>query len=660
MVKVQRKDEIRAADVRKRAAGRFKAVGRRWAACCPLINLVQCNKINETTYYRCGRFGWENSVLWREVTQEMNFRVFIRTFFLVAVLSAVAFTVYANRVISNEPSRDQPGHTTTASESVPGTTGSSQSDGSGTDQSDKAASGGKKTGSSQEASPSRNYVKENVTIRISALGDVALGQDLRFLHGDSFNYVFEKVKGDYYYFFSKVVDKLSEDDLTIANLETTLSTGLKTVEKYDYGNNYWFNGKPEYANILKAGSIEAANLANNHTYDYGQSGYDATRKALEDAGVEYFGYSEVLYKEIKGIKIGLVGFNQLGKYEEGLDMNDFKAEVKDMLTKARAESDLLIANFHWGKEYNYQYDAVQKELAYLAIDTGADLVLGAHPHVLQPIEKYKGKYIAYSLGNFCFGGVKKPNDYDTAIYQQTFVFDSDNVLQPVAAPTIIPCSVSSRKDLNDYRPSIAVEPQISSVLKKLKMEATSMTEGNKAEMVRLDTVVKDIVIDLKYATADNIVGKKVYESNIAYLRRGTAEKLNKANRLLMEKGYRIKVWDAYRPQKYQQQLYDSAADKYYFADPKKGSVHTRGAALDVTLVDADGNEVDMPSGFDEMSSKAHRTYTQATPEQKENALLLENAMKSSGFIPLQKEWWHFDDTEYKNYPLLQEYTEDGQ
>ena len=595
----------------------------------------------------------------------MNFRVFIRTFFLVAVLSAVAFTVYANKVMNDGPARTQPENSQTVTVGTNASNNAIDSNASSkVDSTDTTTSGNSsKDAASQENSPSRSYIKEDVVINISALGDVALGQDLRFLHGDSFNFVFEKIKGDYNYFFSNVVDILSQDDLTIGNLETTLSNETQKAEKYDYGNNYWFNGKPKYANILKAGSVEVANLANNHTYDYGKKGYDATVKALVDTGIDYFGYSDVLYKEVKGIKIGMVGFNQLGNVEQGLDMTVFKKEVAKMTKKLREECDLVIANFHWGKEYQYQYNALQKELAYLAINSGADLVIGNHPHVLQPIERYKGKYIAYSLGNFCFGGNKTPKDYDTAIYQQAFVFDSDNALQPIAEPTIIPCSVSSLKGLNNYKPAIAVEPQISSVLKKLKLSplatgaAGSVAAGSKSDMVRLDNVVKDIVIDLKYATTDNIVGKQVYESNVAYLRKGTADKLNKANQLLLKQGYRIKIWDAYRAQKYQQILYDSATDRYYFMDPKIGSNHTRGSAVDITLVNAEGDEVDMPSGFDEMSTKAARTYTKATPEQKKNALLLENAMKSSGFIPLQKEWWHFDDTD-KSYSLLQSYEEE--
>lgn len=584
----------------------------------------------------------------------MNFKVFSRSLFIVVIIAVVAFIIYAN--VSDGFVRNL------AEQTLPANNGKQAAE---TDANEKTAVPGgmnltedRGNNTTESSAP---YVRENVAIKLSFLGDVALGQDHRFKHYDSFDHMFERKEGDYAYFFSGVLDILEQDDLTIANLETTLSDETEKAEKYDYGNNYWFNGKPEYANILKAGSVEVANLANNHTYDFGQKGYDATRQALRDAGIEYFGYSEALIKEIKGVKVGMAGLNQLGEYEQGLDMDVFKAETKEFIKKLREECDLVIANFHWGKEYSYKQDDLQKELAYLAIDSGADLVIGHHPHVLQPIEQYKGKYIAYSLGNFCFGGRKTFEDYDTAIFQQTFVFDSNNVLQRIEDPHIIPCSVSSAQGFNNYRPMVATGDQRKRIYEKLNY-TPELTEEEKAamatktDMVRLDAAVKGIVIELKYATSDNVIGKPVYESNVAYLRKGTADKLNKANRIVMEQGYRIKVWDAYRAQKYQEFLYNNAPDKSVFMDPKKApSNHTRGAAVDCTLITPDGVEVDMPSKFDDGSPLAYRTYDKCTEEQKKNALILENAMKSAGFIPLKNEWWHFDDSEYRSYEPVASY-----
>jgi len=119
----------------------------------------------------------------------------------------------------------------------------------------------------------------------------------------------------------------------------------------------------------------------------------------------------------------------------------------------RERSDLVIVYFHWGKEYQYEADSLQKELARLAVDSGADLVLGSHPHVLQPIEIYNDRYIVYSLANFCFGGNKRPSDFDTMVYRQTFLFDREGNLVSIQAPEIIPFSISSKGAVNDYRPT---------------------------------------------------------------------------------------------------------------------------------------------------------------------------------------------------------------
>lgn len=496
----------------------------------------------------------------------------------------------------------------------------------------------------------------NIRVVVSAVGDVAFGQDSRFNYKDSFDYVFEKNGGDYGYFFSNAVQVLEQDDLTIANLECVLSNETDKAEKYDYGNNYWFNGRPEYANILRAGSIEAVSLANNHTYDYGQKGFDATCRALDEVGVKHFGYSSTAVYMVKGIEIGLAGFNQLGEYEQGRDMDELRQEVENVTREISGQTDLVIVYFHWGNEYHYKVDPIQTELAHLAIDSGADLVLGSHPHVLQPVEIYNDRYIVYSLANFCFGGNKRPMDFDTAIYQQAFLFDQNSRLIGIEAPDVIPYTVSSTSTVNDYRPTPAegdAKERIYAKLAYVPDSAGDMAVSvDKNEMVRLDSIARDIVIGLKYATTDNITGKPIYDSDIAWLRRGTALKLKKANEALMEQGYRIKVWDAYRSEKNHRLLHETAKNSYYFIDPRIGSNHTRGAAVDVTLVDAEGNEVDMPSSFDEMSQKAHRDYKLASAEQKKNALILEEAMKAAGFIPLENEWWHFDDSEYKSYEFL--------
>ena len=132
-----------------------------------------------------------------------------------------------------------------------------------------------------------------------------------------------------------------------------------------------------------------------------------------------------------------------------------------------AGADIVAVAFHWGSELATEPDETQKALAHLAIDCGADLVVGHHPHVLQGIEIYKDKYIVYSLGNFCFGGNTHPTDMDTMIFQQTFTVSQDRTVSP-GAINIVPCSVSSTADFNDYRPTRATGSEATRILDKVR------------------------------------------------------------------------------------------------------------------------------------------------------------------------------------------------
>ena len=160
-------------------------------------------------------------------------------------------------------------------------------------------------------------------------------------------------------------------------------------------------------------------------------------------------------------------------------------------------------------------------------------------------------------------------------------------------------------------------------------------------------------VDLRYATKDNFTGIKQYPSSICCLQEGTAWKLAAANKELMKKGYRIKIWDAYRPLSIQKKMWAVMPDSRYLANPyKNGSKHNRGAAVDVTLVDKNGRELEMPSGFDEFSNKASRNNPAMSAAAAKNLKLLTDAMTKSGFKTISNEWWHFDDAAYASYPLL--------
>ena len=280
-------------------------------------------------------------------------------------------------------------------------------------------------------------------VTISAAGDFTLGTDENFDYSTSLPARYEEVQ-DPGYFLQNVKDIFASDDLTIVNLEGPLTTSEERADK-----QFSFKGDPSYTEILTNGSVEACNLANNHSKDYGIQGYEDTIANVEAAGIKTFGYERTAIWETNGVKVGLAGVYELA---EGMDCQDDMTAAIQSLKDAGA--DLVIVSFHWGVEKENYPDETQQALAHAAIDQGADLVLGHHPHVLQGIEKYQGKYIVYSLGNFCFGGNKNPSDKDTMIFQQTFTLENGEVVEDDAI-NIIPCRISSEDDYNNYQPTPA-------------------------------------------------------------------------------------------------------------------------------------------------------------------------------------------------------------
>lgn len=295
--------------------------------------------------------------------------------------------------------------------------------------------------------------REPVTITVSAAGDCTMGTDVNFAWDTSFNAYFITRGADY--FLQNVKPIFEADDLTIVNFEGTLTDSETRQDK-----TFAFKGDREFNQILPAGSVEAANLANNHSYDYGEESYNDTLEALQEVGVTTFGYDSTAVMDIKGIKVGLVGIYELHDHLERAQ------QLKDNIAKVKAEgAELIIVSFHWGNEREQMPDTNQTTLGHMAIDEGADLVIGHHPHVLQGLEKYRGKYIAYSLGNFSFGGNNNPSDKDTVIFQQTFTIDENGVAEDDNI-NIIPCSISSEYGYNDYCPTPAEGEEATRIMNK--------------------------------------------------------------------------------------------------------------------------------------------------------------------------------------------------
>lgn len=372
----------------------------------------------------------------------------------------------------------------------------------------------KASSDSQNTDSSNATVSSPVSLTLSVVGDCTLGTDETFDYDTSLNAYYENYGADY--FLQNVKDIFSTDDLTIANFEGTLTDSDEREDK-----TFAFKAPASYASILTGGSVEAVNTANNHSHDYGEQSFNDTLAALDDAGIVHFGYDETAVMDVKGIKVGLVGIYEL------YDHLEREQQLKDNIAKVKADgAQLIVAIFHWGNETETVPDSNQTILGRIAIDEGADLVCGHHPHVLQGIETYKGRNIVYSLGNFCFGGNSSPSDMDTMIYQQTFTIDADGVKKDNVT-NIIPCSISSAAydGYNNYQPTPAEGDEATRILGKINERSSwiSTAEGstftakynnnNDSQSSSADTAASDSdIVDMNSSASDDTDAETYDES----------------------------------------------------------------------------------------------------------------------------------------------------
>ena len=363
----------------------------------------------------------------------------------------------------------------------------------------------KASSDSQNTDSSNATVSSPVSLTLSVVGDCTLGTDETFDYDTSLNAYYENYGADY--FLQNVKNIFSADDLTIANFEGTLTDSDEREDK-----TFAFKAPASYASILTSGSVEAVNTANNHSHDYGEQSFNDTLAALDDAGIVHFGYDETAVMDVKGIKVGLVGIYEL------YDHLEREQQLKDNIAKVKADgAQLIVVIFHWGNETETVPDSNQTTLGRIAIDEGADLVCGHHPHVLQGIETYKGRNIVYSLGNFCFGGNSSPSDMDTMIYQQTFTIDADGVKKDNVT-NIIPCSISSAAydGYNNYQPTPAEGDEATRILGKINERSSwiSTAEGstftakynsnNDSQSSSADTAASDSdIVDMNSSASDD-------------------------------------------------------------------------------------------------------------------------------------------------------------
>ena len=372
----------------------------------------------------------------------------------------------------------------------------------------------KASSDSQNTDSSNATVSSPVSLTLSVVGDCTLGTDETFDYDTSLNAYYENYGADY--FLQNVKDIFSTDDLTIANFEGTLTDSDEREDK-----TFAFKAPASYASILTGGSVEAVNTANNHSHDYGDQSFNDTLAALDDAGIVHFGYNETAVMDVKGIKVGLVGIYEL------YDHLEREQQLKDNIAKVKADgAQLIVVIFHWGNETETVPDSNQTTLGSIAIDGGADLVCGHHPHVLQGIETYKGRNIVYSLGNFCFGGNSSPSDMDTMIYQQTFTIDADGVKKDNVT-NIIPCSISSAAydGYNNYQPTPAEGDEATRILGKINERSSwiSTAEGstftakynsnNDSQSSSADTAASDSdIVDMNSSASDDTDAETYDES----------------------------------------------------------------------------------------------------------------------------------------------------
>ena len=311
------------------------------------------------------------------------------------------------------------------------------------------------TVTSSEAAAEGSSAKIKPTdLKMTFTGDVILGTDEYFDYSTSMNAYYDLNGPDY--FLKNVKDIFRNDDLSVINFEGTLTNETARV-----GNQFAFKAPPEYVNIINKESIEAANVANNHSHDYGEKSFTDTVSTLKENNITPFGYDDTAVIEVKGVKVGLFGIYELDEYD------GVAPQVTANINKLKKEgADVIVAVFHWGNELESCPDPYQVELGHQAIDEGADLVVGHHPHVIQGIEYYKGKTIAYSLGNFCFGGNYHPTEIDTMIFQTTISVD-ENAKMTGSTINVIPCLESTTWEYNDYVPTPLTGSDAQSVIDKL-------------------------------------------------------------------------------------------------------------------------------------------------------------------------------------------------
>ncbi len=302
-------------------------------------------------------------------------------------------------------------------------------------------------------------------VTLTFVGDCTIGGEDRLREKDySFDAYLEKYGYDY--FFKEVQSVIGNDDITVANLESVFINYSSTkVEK-----TYNFRAPKHYVNVLTGSSVEAVNISNNHTYDFGPDGVIHTTKTLNEAGQGWFGTNHTVQKtwvwERDGIKIGFVGAEMI--YWSYGNRELFLGQIEKLKKEG---CQVVVAVGHGGVEYAPQHQAAQDMFADSVMEHGADIVIGHHPHVLQGINVKNGKTVCYSLGNFVFGGNAKIRAPYTALFQFELTFDDTNKYLGHQL-TIIPALPSGEREFNNYQPVLATGEDAAAVMAQIQFDTS--------------------------------------------------------------------------------------------------------------------------------------------------------------------------------------------
>ena len=325
----------------------------------------------------------------------------------------------------------------------------------------------------------------SVILTLTAVGDITIGRNVQHSGKSIYTKELEKQKNDINFIFRNVKDIFQADSVTIANFEGVLADTY-SIPSNKKNNQFLFLAPPEYASVLSDNGVEMVTIENNHIGDFGSDGIRSTSEALEKEGVLWANAEHMAEYTISGVHICLLGYQTLNQpyTSDELLRNIVRPKVAEIRKQDQENNrhTIIVVYYHWGEELDYSPKQNQIDLGRGTIDDfehggetveGADLVLGAHSHRINPIEQYKGKYIVYSLANCSFAGNNKPSDMYTFIFQNRIKIKNAKILQN--SFRIIPCRISSRKDYNDFAITpLTEQTNIDTVINTLKSAASRL------------------------------------------------------------------------------------------------------------------------------------------------------------------------------------------